>query len=186
MQRGLIPITTVPGQQVHQNCRRENCSPSSIKLACVADASYLTTVPPVICDIKQAKKSISEEIKQLVVVAPLLAKQSNVSSLRLIVWFFFWCHQSWIWVEFKEIKTGWSIQCYNNWSQGHDIFFKKLVWRGTTSGRKRWALGLWMSTTCLQLTLFTDELPAIKRGKLVAPKWRKKTDFCKSWEVSWR
>ena len=36
-----------------------------------------------------------------------------------------------------------------------------------------------MSTTCLQLTLFTDELPAIKRGKLVAPKWRKKQTFVK-------
>ena len=82
---GFDSITTVPGEQVHQNYRREYCCPSSIKLACVADASYLTTVPPVICDIKQAKKSISEEIKQLVVVAPLLATQNNVSSLRLIV-----------------------------------------------------------------------------------------------------
>ena len=28
--------------------------------------------------------------------------------------------------------------------------------------------------TCLQLTLFTDELPAVKRGKSVAPKMKKK------------
>ena len=31
-----------------------------------------------------------------------------------------------------------------------------------------------MSTTCLQLMLFADELPAIKRGKLVAPKMKGK------------
>lgn len=169
--------TTVHGQQVHQNCRREYCRPSSIK---------------------RAKKSVSEETTSSRRSFPRKAEQCFSFKTDC-----FFCGTK---VEFglnskrKRLSEAFSVTTIetkdtilkicsernDEWSEAvsarlvnvHDLPAADAVYHQTCNVNFR-------TNRQLPQLYETDELPAAKKRKVGHPQnEEKKTGFCKSCEVS--
>ena len=169
-------FTTVPGQQVHQNCRQEYCRPSSVK---------------------HAKKSVSEETTSSRRSFPRKAEQCFSFKTDC-----FFCGTK---VEFglnskrKRLSEAFSVTTIetkdtilkicsernDEWSEAvsarfmnvHDLPAADAVYHQTCNVNFR-------TNRQLPQLYETDELPAAKKRKVRRPQdEEKKTGFCKSCEV---